>query len=98
MGHCTSRASNWVRISTCQHHIITIKTCWPLNIRFTGEHVVRLAGEGHVPLVEVVLEPVVGGPSIADIEDGLSVCGGIVRVPLQQQVVLTVRLGWLHTV
>ena len=39
--------------------ITTIDTGRPLDIGLRGEDVVFLAGEGHVPLVEIVLEPVV---------------------------------------
>ena len=77
---------------------VTIETSWPLNIRFTGEHIVLLTGEGHVPLVEVVLEPVPQSAGVTDVEDSLAVCRRVVRVPLQLEVVFTVRLGRFDTV
>ena len=57
-----------------------------------------MAGEGEVPEVVVVLEPVVGGASIADIENSLAVRGGVVGVPHQLQFVLGWGAGWAHTV
>ena len=79
-------------------NIFTVETSWPLDIRFTGEHVFLLAGEGHVPLVEVVLEPVPLGAGVADVEDGLAVCRGVVLVPLQLQIMFTVGLRRLDAV
>ena len=70
--------------------LVTIETSWPLDVIFVGEHVVSLAGEGHVPLVEVVLEPVVLGARATDVENRLSVRWRVVRVPLQLKIVFAV--------
>ena len=78
--------------------LVTIETSWPLDVIFVGEHVISLAGEGHVPLVEVVLEPVVLGARATDVENRLPVCWRVVRVPLQLKIVFAVRLRRLDTV
>ena len=78
--------------------MVTIETSWPLDVIFVGEHVVSLAGEGHVPLVEVVLEPVVLGARATDVENRLPVRWRVVRVPLQLKIVFAVRLRRLDAV
>ena len=78
--------------------ITTVQTGRPLNIGLGGERIVQLAGEAHVPGVEVVLEPVVVGARVADVEDGLAVCRGVVLVPLQLQIMFTVGLRRLDAV
>ena len=60
--------------------------------------IINQALEGHVPLVEAVLEPVVFVPRVADVHHGLPVCGRVVGVPLQQQAVLARRLRRIDTV
>ena len=78
--------------------ITTVQTGRPLNIGLGGERIVQLAGEAHVPGVEVVLEPVVVGARVADVEDGLAVGWRVVGVPLELQVVLSRGQWGLHTV
>ena len=60
--------------------------------------IIHQALECHVPQVKVVLEPVMLVPRITDVRHGLPVCGGVVRVPLQEKVVLAGRLGRVDTV
>ena len=43
----------------------------------SGEGIVLETGQRVVPLVEVVLEPVVGVPRVTLVEDGLVVCRGV---------------------
>ena len=78
--------------------ITTVETGRPLDIWLRGEGVVLLAGESHVPLVEVRLEPVVVRARVADVEDSLAVGWRVVGVPLELQVVLAGGDRGLHTV
>ena len=45
-----------------------------------------------------MLQPVMFVPRVTDVHHGLSVCGGVVRVPLEEEVVLRGRQGWGDTV
>ena len=74
---------------------LTIYTGGP---RLLSELVILEAGEGEVPLVEVVLKPVPGVASITDVHHSLTVGRGIVGVPYQLQVVFPLRCWGIYTV
>ena len=62
--------SNFITQQKSRLHVtllLTVRTCWPRDIRLLNKGIVFCAGDGVVPLVEIVNKSVVVAPSLTDV-------------------------------